>query len=63
MPKDVSTRSQLKTAIESSLAHLVSKCSIRVLEMDRFLLGLKGNNGLIFFSFSPIGKSQLASQK
>ena len=44
----VSAKSQLKSAIESSLAHLVSKFSIRVLDMDIFLLGLKGNNGVLY---------------
>jgi hypothetical protein len=40
-PNNVSARSQLKTAIELSLAHLVSKCSIGVLRMDKSLLDLK----------------------
>jgi hypothetical protein len=44
----VSCRSQLKTDIDSSLPNIVSKCSIGFLYMDRFFLGLKGANDMIY---------------
>jgi hypothetical protein len=39
MPKDVSTRSRLKTAIESSLAHLASKMLNKDLDFKMFESG------------------------